>query len=403
MQRPIDIICAGHFDLDIIPRFITTQRYSAINEFLIPGKMVEAGEAAVVPGGPVTNTGLSLHRLGVSVELMGKVGTDTFGKSLMGLIEEYEPNHRFRGFKVVDGIDTSYVIAIILPGIERIYVVNPGAGNTFGMDDINWDIAAQSKIFHIGYPPWLRKTYLNDGEELLAIFKRMKELGVTTSVDMSLPEEGTEAGMQDWEKILQRWAPWCDIMVPSVEETLYFLDRPKYNKMRSTLGPNEHLLDHLTPADIVPLGRRLIEFGVKTAMIKCGHFGLYICTAEKDRVREMGAAMPRDPDNWHRRQLWHPVYYVPGDEMVGSLGSGDSAIAGFFAAFIKNRSIEDCLRYANAAGSRNVTVSDGLSWNKGFEDLSRRIEEGWESEPFEISEKGWRRERELWVGPADSA
>ena len=164
MQRPIDIICAGHFDLDIIPRFITTQRYSAINEFLIPGKMVEAGEAAVVPGGPVTNTGLSLHRLGVSVELMGKVGTDTFGKSLMGLIEEYEPHHRFRGFKVVDGIDTSYVIAIILPGIERIYVVNPGAGNTFGMDDINWDIAAQSKIFHIGYPPWLRKTDMIDGE-----------------------------------------------------------------------------------------------------------------------------------------------------------------------------------------------------------------------------------------------
>jgi hypothetical protein len=47
----------------------------------------------------------------------------------------------------------------------------------------------------------------------------------------------------------------------------------------------------------------------------------------------------------------------------------------------------------------NVTVPDGLTWNKGFDDLTRRIKAGWKTKDLQIEEPGWKREREFWVGP----
>lgn len=47
----------------------------------------------------------------------------------------------------------------------------------------------------------------------------------------------------------------------------------------------------------------------------------------------------------------------------------------------------------------NVTVPDGLTWNKGFDDLTRRIESGWKTKDLKIDEAGWKRERGFWVGP----
>ena len=65
---------------------------------------------------------------------------------------------------------------------------------------------------------------------------------------------------------------------------------------------------------------------------------------------------------------------------------GDAAIAGFLSAFVWNHTIESCLRYANAAGSMNITVPDGLTWNKGFDDLTNRIESGWKTKDMKIDE-----------------
>ncbi|MGE5810599.1 MAG: hypothetical protein ACM339_03800, partial [Ignavibacteria bacterium] len=67
--------------------------------------------------------------------------------------------------------------------------------------------------------------------------------------------------------------------------------------------------------------------------------------------------------------------------------------------FVWKNSIESCLRYANAAGSINVTFPDGLTWNKGFDDLTKRIKSGWKTKDLKIDEPGWKKEHEFWVGP----
>jgi sugar/nucleoside kinase (ribokinase family) len=248
-----------------------------------------------------------------------------------------------------------------------------------------------------GYPPWMKKIYDNTGAELTKILKKTKELGTTTALDLSLPDVNSPAGQVDWKAILKDWVPLSDIMVPSVEEIFYFLYKEKFLEKRAKLGPKESVLDHITVKEITTLGNDLLKLGTAMAMVKCGHKGLYIRTADKDRLKKLGAAGCTDLDNWANRELWFPVYQE--EKFVGALGSGDSAIAGFLSAFVRGISIESCLRYANAAGSMNVTVPDGLSWNKGFDDLTRRIKAGWKTKDLRIDEKGWKKEREFWVGP----
>ncbi len=393
-KKDIEIVAAGHTCLDLIPAFTIDGKVDKMTDVLVPGKMINMGNCVVVGGGPVTNAGVSIRRLGVKTELIGKIGDDDFGKQILQWYEEHEGH--FKGIHMVKGESTSYTIAICIPGIDRFYLHHCGANDTFVYDDMDWDIVERSKLMLFGYPPWMKKLYENTGAELTKILKKTKDLETTTVLDLSLPDV-SYANQFDWKAIMKNWVPLSDIMVPSAEEIFYFLYKDKFLDKKAKLGPKDSVLDHMTVKDISTLGKDLLKLGAGVAMVKCGHRGLYIRTGEKDRLKKFGAAGCKDLDNWANRELWFPVYQE--EKFVGALGSGDSAIAGFLSAFVRGLSIESCLRYANAAGSMNVTVPDGLTWNKGFDDLTRRIKAGWKTKDLKIDEAGWKKEREFWVGP----
>jgi len=388
--RDLEIVAAGHTCLDLIPAFLIEGKVDRMTDVLVPGKMINMGSCVVVGGGPVTNAGVSIRRLGIKTELIGKIGDDDFGKQILRWYEEHEGH--FQGIKTVKGESTSYTIAICIPGVDRFYLHHCGANDTFCYDDVDFDLVGRSKLMLFGYPPWMAKLYENTGSELTRILKKAKELGTTTALDMSWPPVDC-----DWRAILEAWVPLADIMVPSAEELFYFLHKDEFLEKKARLGPKESPLDQITVAEIASLGADLLKMGTAIAMVKCGHRGLYVRTAGKARLEKMGAAGCADLDNWADRELWFPVYQE--ESFVGALGSGDSAIAGFLSAFVRNHSIEDCLRYANAAGSMNVTVPDGLTWNKGFDDLTRRIKSGWKTKDLQIVEAGWKKVGEFWAGP----
>ena len=73
------IIVAGHICVDITPA-IQGKIVNKIQELLIPGKLIEVGNATVSTGGAVANTGLAMKILGANVSLMGKIGNDAFGE-----------------------------------------------------------------------------------------------------------------------------------------------------------------------------------------------------------------------------------------------------------------------------------------------------------------------------------
>ncbi|MEM2146970.1 MAG: carbohydrate kinase family protein, partial [Candidatus Jordarchaeaceae archaeon] len=191
MEKDIEIVSAGHICLDIIPTFMIDGEVKNLTDVFIPGKMINMGKCVIAAGGPVTNAGVSIRRLGIKTELIGKVGNDEFGRLVL---DWYEKNERhFKGIKMVDGESTSYTIAICIPGIDRFYLHHCGANDTFGYDDMDFDLVARAKLMLFGYPPWMRKLYENQGKELERILRKTKELDTTTVLDLSLPDENSPA------------------------------------------------------------------------------------------------------------------------------------------------------------------------------------------------------------------
>ena len=284
--RDIEIVAAGHTCLDLIPAFTIEGKVDKMTDVLVPGKMINMGKCVVVGGGPVTNAGVSIRRLGVKTELIGKIGNDDFGKEILNWYEEHEGH--FKGIHMVDGESTSYTIAICIPGIDRFYLHHCGANDTFGYDDMSFDLVERSKLMLFGYPPWMRKLYENTGDELTKILKKTKELGTTTALDLSIPDVSGYGDKIDWLAILKNWVPLSDIMVPSAEELFYFLYKDKFLEKKANLGPKEGVLDHITVNEVSTMGKNLIDMGTAIAMVKCGHRGLYVRTAGQDRLKKLG-------------------------------------------------------------------------------------------------------------------
>jgi len=80
-------------------------------------------------------------------------------------------------------------------------------------------------LFHFGYPPLMERMYANDGIELATIFQRVKALGLTTSLDLSMPDPSSAAGRANWHAILGATLPYVDVFLPSAEEILLMLRR----------------------------------------------------------------------------------------------------------------------------------------------------------------------------------
>jgi len=395
MQKELQVVVAGHICFDVIPAFKKTDKVK-MEEIFIPGKLINMGSVKVSTGGPVSNTGIALSILGIETKLMGKIGDDYFGEGVVKLLKERDADS---GMVVAEGEETSYTVVIVPPGFDRIFLHNPGANNTFCAEDINYDLVKQAKLFHFGYPPLMKRIYENDGEELVKIFKRVKEMGITTSLDMSLPDATSESGKVDWEKLLKRLLPYVDIYLPSVEETMFMIQRDEFDELNRNAKGHD-MLENLDIDKLPALGQKLISYGAKIAVIKCGIKGYYIRTQSKSVLEEMGKAKPADIENWSERELHEESFHVP--KVAAATGSGDSSIAGFLAAFLNGKSIEEAIRIACAVGGQNVKVFDAISGIKTWEETLSMIP-SWEKNKLETKDGCWKYDaaKGLRVGKMD--
>lgn len=391
-----DIICAGHICFDVIPALYAPDQGTWF-ESLIPGKLIDVGDVTVSTGGPVSNTGIGLIKLGVKTGLMGKVGDDFFGNAV---VERLKPYGADQSMTVVKGESTSYTVALAPPKVDRIFLHHRGANNTFGVDDVNYDLVAQTRLFHVGYPPLMKKLYSEGGRQLTEIFKRAKATGVTTSCDMALPDPNAEAGKADWDAILKNTLPYVDLYLPSVEETLYMLNRDKF-WARKAQAAGKDALDFITVDDCEEVADKCIQYGAKVVILKSGHLGMYFRTADKSRFTNFGRCAPKNIENWSSRQLWEPAFHV--EKVASATGSGDSAIAGFLSAYVRGLDCEDVIRYACAVGGFNVMVFDAVSGIKSWDETTEAIK-SWKKNEVPIKSAGWKFDAKntRWIGPKDS-
>ena len=363
------VISAGHICLDITPVFPAGKQVDQLSSLLVPGKLIQTEAADVHTGGSVANTGLALKLLGCDVTLMGKVGDDALGMMIWSILARYGAG----GLLVDPESSTSYSVVLAVPGLDRVFLHNPGANDTFTGTDIPDDVLEDAALFHFGYPPLMKHAWGNNGSELVSLFRRVKEKGIATSLDLAAVDPQSPAGRADWGKILADVLPWVDFFVPSFEELCWMLDRERYNRLASDGGDITDGLD--MEAEALPLAEKLLSMGGRIVVIKCGTSGMLLRTAGKETVAGVGSRLELNADEWSGRTVFQPCFKA--DIVRSGTGAGDTSIAAFLAAVLSGRDPVSCIALASAEGACCVTAYDALSGLKPLDELEERIRKGW--------------------------
>ena len=369
------VVSAGHICLDIAPSFQEHKNYETLSQLFKPGKIIPVGSADIHIGGSVGNTGVAMKKFGADVYLMAKIGDDKFGWLIQEQISKLGVKAEFVKETNAD-VETAYSIVLSVKGIDRIILHNSGANNSFGFEDVDFEIVEKANLFHFGYPPIMRHMYANEGEEFIRLFKNVKQSGAATSLDMAIADEMSEGGKADWYQILQTVMPYVDIFAPSFEELVYFIDRSMYYELIEK-SKDKDITDVLSiQKHVRPLADKLMKWGAKIVIIKCGARGIYFRTNTQNHIKNIGGGLSTSLLSWSCQEYFERSYKP--ERVVSAMGAGDVSIAAFLYSALKGIDWKEALHFAAAAGASCVTTYDALSGLESFQVMGEKIKNGWE-------------------------
>ncbi|SDL11454.1 carbohydrate kinase family protein [Halarsenatibacter silvermanii] len=382
----MSIIVAGHLCLDMIPGW---EKDNFDN--LKPGSTLEVEGLNMATGGAVANTGLALHRLGLPVRMIGKIGDDHTGKLIEKIIAEKGREELTGDLLVEPDEESSYTVVLSPPDTDRIFLHYSGPNENFVPEDIDYELIEPDDIFHFGYPPLMTEMIKSNGKKLHQMYSRAKKRGAITSLDMAMPDPRAEPSGLDWNSLLKRVLPEVDIFLPGLDEILYMLDESEYREVFEKETKDISL-------DIVSeIARKLQELGCPIVALKLGELGIYLKTAPRLEERltlspnqKEGEQIHIDISEWSDRELYIPPFSV---DMAGTTGAGDAAVAGFLARFHQGSSPQKALITAAAVGACSVEALDATGGVPSLEKLEERLAGGWPLEDMGLAEKGWYEHR----------
>ncbi|HTL52910.1 MAG TPA: carbohydrate kinase family protein [Planctomycetota bacterium] len=335
------IIVAGLICADLFPRFLSEQ-HATVGQLLVPGKLLQTRPLTLATGGSVANTGIALHKLGYKPTLMGTVGNDFLSAALEAKLRE-------SGAEVLLRHDqqgsTSYTVILDIPGQDRIFLHHTGSNDRFTASDIDYGRVKKAVHFHFGYLPLMKKMYADSGKQAVAMYRRVKALGLTTSLDMTPPDPLSPAGQVNWPGLLKRLLPSVDLFPPSLEELLFCFDRRRFVELRRK---NANIIASLHWTEIHGLAERVLALGATFCAVKCGERGLYFLSRAQPAP---GLGKPRYTihPTWFGRKIWSRPYNVPN--FVSATGAGDCTIAALIGGLTSGQDLERTLDLASATGA----------------------------------------------------
>lgn len=394
-MHQVKVIVAGHICLDLVPTF-EQDRQHEFSEMFVPGRLIHIGESILSSGGAVSNTGIALQQLGFSAQLMGKIGDDLFGNGIQNVLMPYQSCLKL----IVDPTtSTSYSYVIAPPGMDRIFLHNPGANDTFCSSDLDFELISQASLFHFGYPPLMHRMYCDNGSELSSLMRQVKEKNVTTSLDLALPDPESEAGQADWRKILECTLPYADLFFPSLEEILYMLDRPVFEEITAkvkTTGVN--FIEAYDLTHLAGLSDQILAMGCAIVVIKLGHKGLYMRTGSLEKIAGIGKGAPIDPHEWAQQTWFAPSYYVEKTKIASTSGAGDASIAGVIGGLLSRQTSCISLQLGCAVAAQKIQTRKSYG---GIDPLTELLPllNGWKQETVSNIPKDWIYDfgKQIWI------
>ncbi len=268
---------------------------TGVRSMPVLGREILADGLVNVLGGSTVNCAVGMSRLGLDSAFVGKVGNDTNGRFLVEELEKL-------------GVDASHIAYADVPtGItvslnkdgDRAMTTYLGAIDELCGDDVPDELLKNAKHLHIG-SFFLQNKLRRD---MKALFSRAKAFGLTTSLDAGWDDTGC------WDYGLKDVLEYVDIFFPNESEAKMITGKPTVEEAAEELS-------------------RMCAI----AAVKWGKNGAYI--------------------RFGNTVVTHKAYRCTP---VDTTGAGDSFNAGFLAAFIDGKPLEECIDYGLASGSISVT------------------------------------------------
>ena len=293
----LKVLCAGFVCADLVLR--------PVDEMPPPGGNRFVEDASLTIGGCAANAAVAFARLGVQVDVAGRVGDDPLGRMLRQALEvEHIGTERLLStVSVATAINT----ALVTSRGERSFYVFPGACALLIPGDLSDALLAGFDHLHlaaIGSLPGLA------GDAAADVARRARALGLSISLDVTMnPPRDTAA---DVAPLL----PVVDLFLPNVAEAEAVLGK----------GDVDGLLD------------RGLARGVRVMGIKQGEAGCSLATVY-ERVHT-------------------PAFVVPA---VDTVGAGDAWSAALVFGWRNGWPLAEIGRFANAAGALCTLASGGTA------------------------------------------
>lgn len=253
----------------------------------------------------------NLALLGNSVGFSSSIGGDPLGEICLQRLRE-------------SGVDLAGVqrfsdkttgLSVILPqGKERFILTYPGTMADMSTADLDLNYVFGAKHLHLS--SYFLQKAMQPG--LPELFLQAKQQGLSTSLDTNDDPENR------WSKEIHSLLKHVDLLLLNEHEACNLSGVPDY------------------AAAVAALAEEVSMVVVKRS--------------ERGAVARLG------------KQEFMAV--PPKVEMVDAIGAGDSFDAGFIHQYIRGANVDDCLRFANAAGALSTTRAGGT---EAFRDEQHRL------------------------------
>jgi ribokinase len=286
VAAPKPVVVIGSINMDLIAR---------VPHVPAPGETILGRDFVMLPGGKGANQAVAAARLGAPVRMLGRVGSDELGRTLLG---------ELRG----SGVETSHVQVTpgVASGIAMITVGDDGENAITVASGANWAVTP---------------------DDVTVAADLLRDAAICV-VQLELPLPVVERAVH---RCRENRVPLILDPAPAPREPL-----PDPLWKVDILSPNETEAAALTglPTNEAParVAGALRERGARAVVLKLGARGAYVSSPDFE-----GAVAPFNV------------------QAVDTTAAGDAFTGALAVALAEGRSLHDAVRFANAAGALACT------------------------------------------------